>query len=84
SLIEPEPYLLLIFGILRLRLLLRPGRDSQEATAQHRKRANYVPLHHPPTVEPSTRLRRAQFRHSSERNQDFQCGFVDTLGLPNS
>jgi hypothetical protein len=43
SLIEPESYLLLILGILRLRLLLRPGRDSQEATAQKCQDTDYAP-----------------------------------------
>ena len=43
SLIEPEPYLLLIFGVLGQLLLLRPSRDSEDATAQHRNDTDHAP-----------------------------------------
>jgi hypothetical protein len=53
--IEPEPYLLLIFGILGLLLLLRPSRGSQDATAQHSNDADYAPHRHPPKGETVSR-----------------------------
>jgi hypothetical protein len=43
SLIEPKPYLFLVFGVLGLVLLLRPSRDSQDATAGHGNDADYAP-----------------------------------------
>ena len=55
SLIEPESNLLLIFRIIGLLLLLRPGRNSQAATAQHRNDADYRPHRHPPNCETVSR-----------------------------
>jgi len=54
SLVEPEPYLLLIFWVLWRWLLLCSNRDRQKAAKQHRKSERYAPRYCVLALETST------------------------------
>src|SRR4051794_16374144 len=69
-LVEPEPYPLLIFGILWQ--CLRPGRNSQRATAKDRKHEACAPNGCPPEVEAVIHMLKTARYSVIEMEEDFQ------------